>query len=125
MTPRLTKLVSVLAVRDHRASAAYYRDVLGFTIVHEDDDWIFLERDAARIHLGNCPDVIHASEIGYHNAFATILVENLDALEAEFHAKGALFRQPIMEKEEWRDFVITTPDGHVIVFGQLPDPPTS
>ncbi|CAN5707118.1 hypothetical protein BH09VER1_BH09VER1_43820 [soil metagenome] len=120
MTPKLTKLVSVLAVRDHRASAKYYCDMLGFTIDHEDDDWIMLERDAARIHLGNCPDVIHASEIGYHNAFATILVDNIEALEAEFLAKGAFFRQRLTEKHDWRDFVITTPDGHVIVFGQLP-----
>ena len=118
--PRLTKLVSVLAVRDHEASRKYYEDVLGFTVEHADHEWIMLERDSARIHLGNCPDDLPASEIGCHNVFATILVDNIEELEKEYLEKGAIFRAPLKDKGDWRDFIIGTPDGHTIVFGELP-----
>jgi hypothetical protein len=119
-SPKLTKLVSVLAVCDHEKSRKYYEDVLGFTVDHADSDWIMLERDEARIHLGNCPNEKPASEIGFHNVFGTILVDNIEELEKEYMEKGAIFTQHLTEKGDWRDFVIATPDGHSIVFGQLP-----
>ena len=119
-TPKLTKLISVLAVRDHLKSRTYFEDILGFTVDHADQDWIMLERDEARIHLGNCPNDLPASEIGCHSCFATILVDHIEELENEYTEKGAIFRQHLTEKGDWRDFVIETPDGHTIVFGQLP-----
>ena len=107
-------------MRDNQKSRIYFEDILGFTVTHADHDWIMLERDSARIHLGNCPNDLPVSEIGCHNCFATILVENIEELENEYTENGAIFRQNLTEKGNWRDFVIDTPDGHTIVFGQLP-----
>jgi len=79
-----------------------------------------LERDSARIHLGHCPNDVAASEIGCHNWFATILVDNIEELEREYTEKGAVFGHNLRGDDDWRDFSIKTPEGHTLVFGQLP-----
>lgn len=119
-SPRLTKLISVLAVRDHHTTRNYFVDILGFSVDHADHEWVMLERDSARIHLGHCPDDMPASDIGCHGWFATILVDNLENLEEEYTQKGAVFGHHLRGDEDWRDFSIKTPEGHTLVFGQLP-----
>ena len=119
-SPRLAKLISVLAVRDHEATRNYFEEILGFTVDHADHEWVMLERDSARIHLGHCPDDMPASEIGCHNWFATILVDNIEGLEKEYLYKGAVFGHPLRDCGNWRDFSIKAPEGHTLVFGELP-----
>ncbi len=119
-TPKLTKLVAILAVQNHRESSRFYTEKLGFTVDHADDDWIMLERDEARIRLGNCPDEKSAWDTGLHNWFATILVDDIHGLEKEFLERDVPFMQRIENKGDWIDFVIQTPDGHRLVFGHLP-----
>ena len=119
-TPHLKQLVAVLAVRNHIESRKYYEDVLGFTVDHADHEWIMLQRDNVRIHLGNCPDDRPASELGCHSWFATIHVENIEELEKEYLEKGAIFRSRLKLVGDWKDFVIGTPDGHRIVFHHFP-----
>jgi len=118
--PKFTKLIAVLAVQDHKKSSEFYIDKLGFTADHVSDEWIMLQRDGARIHLGNCPDEKPASETGLHNWFATILVDNIYALEKEFSDKGVTFMRDLKDNgDDWIDFVVQTPDGHRLVFGHL------
>ena len=55
----------VIAVPDLARSAAWYRDVLGFT-VHDlgDPGWCWLERDACVIMAGACPDALAPAQLG-------------------------------------------------------------
>lgn len=69
--------------------------------------------------LGRCPDALSPRDIGDHSYFAYILVDDVDALHAEFVGKGALIlRAP--EDKPWgrREMAIATPDGHRMMFGQ-------
>ena len=109
----------VLAVRDFNKAAAFYRDVLGFRILWEDaTDWRLVERDGVRIMLGHCPDATPASELGSHNWFGYLSVDDVDALHAELTARGATCSPPANRTYGMREVVVTTPDGHRIVFGQ-------
>jgi len=110
----------VLAVPDLARSAAWYRDVLGFA-VHDmgDPGWRWLERDACVIMAGECPDALPPAQLGDHGYFAYVEVETIDALHAEWQARGVEFIKPLRD-EPWcmREFGIRTVDGHRMMFGQ-------
>ena len=115
----LTKLRSVLAVKDLRTSVAFYSENLGFTINFEFEGWCFLSRGGIQLMLGHCPDEVPASQINDHSYFAYIKVQGIDELHDEFLARG-LTSLPEPESKPWgmREFMVTTPDGHRIMFGQ-------
>jgi uncharacterized glyoxalase superfamily protein PhnB len=116
----ITRTMCVLAVPDLRASAAYYRDVLGFTVREiGDDGWRIFERDGCQVMAGHCPDSVPPIELGDHNYFAYIAVDDARAYFAEFAGKGAAFIKPLRD-EPWgmREFGVRTLDGHRILFGQ-------
>ena len=110
----------VLAVPDLAQSAAWYRDVLGFTI-HEigDPGWRFYIRDSVFIMAGECSDAMPPRELGDHSYFAYILVDDIDSLYEEFAAKGAELLKPLRD-EPWgmREFALRTIDGHRLTFGK-------
>ena len=101
-------------------SAAWYRDVLGFTI-HEigDPGWRFFVKDACCIMAGECPDATPATELGVHSYFAYIDVDDIDAYFEALKRAGAEIVKEI-RSEPWgmREFGIRTADGHRIMFGQ-------
>ena len=110
----------VLAVPDLQASAHFYQDSLGFE-VHEigDDGWRMFKRDECRIMAGHCPDAIPPMQLGDHNYFAYIVVDDANSYAQELKEKGVKFVKQIKD-EPWgmREFGIRTVDGHRILFGQ-------
>ena len=110
----------VLAVPDLERSAAYYHEVLGFQVQwKEASDWRLVERDGVRVMLGRCPGDMRPSELGSHNWFGYLEVDDVDALHAEIAAKGAILLSTPADKP-WgrREMGVATPDGHRIMFGQ-------
>jgi uncharacterized glyoxalase superfamily protein PhnB len=119
IVPNLKQVRSVLAVKDLARSVEFYRDMLGFTVDFEADGWSFLSRDQFRLMLGHCPDEVPARDIHDHSWFAHVTVEAIDELHREFKQRGVNPTQDIEDKP-WgmREFTVTTPEGHRIVFGQ-------
>jgi predicted enzyme related to lactoylglutathione lyase len=109
----------VLAVRDLDRSAAYYRDVLGFQLQWEDGpDWRLAVRDGVRLMLGHCPNEKPATEIFPHDWFGYLEVDDVDAFRADITARGAQCSEPMNQSYGMREIMVTTIDGHRIVFGQ-------
>jgi catechol 2,3-dioxygenase-like lactoylglutathione lyase family enzyme len=95
MPPKISPWAFVLAVSDLERSAAYYRDILGFQVRwQEASDWRLIER--------------------------YLEVDDVDALYAEITARGAACSAPRQAHYGMREIVVTTIDGHRIVFGQGP-----
>jgi uncharacterized glyoxalase superfamily protein PhnB len=117
--PKLKNVRSVLAVKDLQASVVFYCENLGFSINSEFEGWCFLSRDGVQLMLGHCPDEIPASQINDHSYFAYIEVQAIDELHGEFLARG-LTSLSAPDSKPWgmREFMVTTPDGHRIMFGQ-------
>lgn len=109
----------VLAVPDLQKSAAFYRDVMGFTI-HEigDPGWRFYVKDGFCIMAGDCPDAIPPGELGDHSYFAYIVMNDIDAYFEQVKNAGAEVLKEL-RTEPWgmREFAIRTVDGHRIMFG--------
>ncbi|MEX0652896.1 MAG: VOC family protein [Phycisphaeraceae bacterium] len=114
----------VLAVHNMRDSARFYVDMLGFEVTAEPPGWIFVSKDHVTIMLGECPDDMHASELGCHNYFAYLCVDDVDAWHNRLQSRGVEMLSPVADKP-WgmREFGIRTPDGHRIMFGQRGDGP--
>ena len=109
----------MLAVSDLTRSADYFRDVLGFRVLWEEaSDWRLVERNGVRVMLGHCPRDLRPSELGSHNWFGYMSVDDVDALHAELTARGAACTPPSDTAYGMREIVVTIPDGHRVVFGQ-------
>ncbi len=118
--PNYTAASFVLAVNDLDASAAFYREVLGFEDLNIDaPGWCFLARGPVRLQIGACPDAMPAGETGDHSYFAYLHVEDARALYEHAAACGAELIKTLAD-EPWgiREFGLRTPDGHRIMIGQ-------
>jgi catechol 2,3-dioxygenase-like lactoylglutathione lyase family enzyme len=110
----------VLAVPDLDRSERYFVDVLGFQPEWRDgDNWQSLVRGEVRVMLGHCPDALSPREIGDHNYFAYLVVDDVDALYAELVGKGGIILHS-PESKPWgrREMAMATSDGHRIMFAQ-------
>jgi len=118
--PDIRPQAYVLAVRDLAGCAAYFVEVLGFSLEwQEADNWQGLIRGQVRVHLGRCPDALAAAELGDHSYFGFIATDDVDSLHAEFVAKGAIIRSVPADKPwGWREMAVATPEGHRMMFAQ-------
>ena len=119
MPAKITPWAFVLAVPDLEKSARYFRDVLGFKVGWEEaTGWRLVERDGVRVMLGHCPEDARPAELGSHNWFGYLNVDDVDALRGEITERGAVCSAPIDQPYGMREIAVTTVDGHRIVFGQ-------
>ena len=116
---KITKHSFVIAVPNLQKSAAFYRDVLGFTIHSiSDPGWLFYRCGDCTIMAGECPEAIPPSQLGDHSYFAYLQVEDIDALhESVSKAGGKICKTLRDEPWQMREFGIVTADGHRIMFG--------
>ncbi len=110
----------VLAVPDMDRAAAYFRDVLGFALDWTGaTDWRLASRGGVRVMLGHCPNARAPADIGDHSYFGYIETADIEALHAEFSARGAIIRHPPTDRPYGqREMLVATPDGHRMMFGQ-------
>ncbi len=109
----------VLAVPNIERTARWWTDVMGFRSVMQPEGWHFVGRDQCMIMLGECPDAIDPKDLGDHQYFAYIVVDDLDAYHGEI-AGGApeILAAPADKPWGMREMAVRTPDGHRIMFGQ-------
>lgn len=81
--------------------------------------WSFLTRDGIHLMLGECPKEVDAGETGNHSWFLHVMVEGIDELHREVTERGADVVVPLVDRSHGhREFVVRTPDGHRILFGE-------
>jgi len=102
----------VLHVPDVLATAAYYRDVLGFTWDFGDEDYAVVWRENSAIHFAKGkarPSGVHLFQ----------WVQDADACHREVAERGAEVVVGIGDRPYGiRDFSVRDPNGIEIVFGQ-------
>lgn len=102
--PRLTQTIPALPVRSVAAAVEFYRDRLGFDVVHHDGDFAVVCRDEAVLHLWESGDTTWTDRPDFAEhpvcsgaesfiagtASCRIATEGVDALHDELHAAAVL-----------------------------------
>jgi uncharacterized glyoxalase superfamily protein PhnB len=103
----------VLRVTDTGAALSFYRDLLGFTVEFQYDDYVGLRLGEAGLHLSR-PDAGKPAGGGTVYLFS----DEIDGYFGNIRARGAT---PVGEPRDqfygMRDFVILDPDGNQLTFG--------
>ncbi len=109
----------VLAVKDLAANESYFLNELGFTLRFRVDGWSFVQLQGFYVMMGECPDDYMAKETNDHSYYAYVNCTDIDALYAQYLKSGALVHAA-PEDKPWglREFGVSTPEGHRIMFGQ-------
>ena len=112
---KITGHATVLFVKDMTLALAYYRDKLGFDVTFTWEDpphYACLCRGDAAIHLNAYEPPAAASVV-------CIFCTGVDALYDDIAARGAnITRATTTHPYGMRDFIVTDPDGHELIFGQ-------
>jgi catechol 2,3-dioxygenase-like lactoylglutathione lyase family enzyme len=120
--PQLQTVTPILFVRDVPASAAFFRDKLGFEI-----DFVYGEppfygsvsRDGVRLHLRFVHRPVFAEAAAREESLilATIQVSDVRSLYEEMRGRDVDMPQAL-ETQAWggTDFYVRDPDGNVISF---------
>lgn len=121
-TPQVGAATPILFSRDVTAAAAFYRDQLGFEIdfLHGQPPFYgAVSRDGACLHLRfvHEPNFVALARTEESLILATIQVTGVEALFAEFEARGVDLPQRLV-RQTWGglDFHVRDPDGNVISF---------
>jgi catechol 2,3-dioxygenase-like lactoylglutathione lyase family enzyme len=129
----LSQTIPAMPVRDAAAAAAFYRDRLGFEILHQDEGFVVLGRDDARVHLWQAGDESWRERSSLEKpvrsgaesfiagtASCRVLVDGVDDLYEELSAKDVLHpvsRDAVSETDFGsRAFATLDQDGNLISF---------
>ena len=110
----MTMAVPIIPARDVAESAAWYRDNLGFEVVHVENEYGIVERDRVGVHFWG-PSAIEPED---SMAMFRIRVEGIDELFASCGDRGIVHPNAPLEEKPWgaREFGVTDGDGNLLTF---------
>lgn len=110
----LTAAVPILPARDVERTTAFYRDRLGFSVVHTEPEYGIVERDAVEIHFWG-PSGIAPEET---DGMCRVQVEGIDELYAQCRFDELVHPNAPLEDKPWgaREFAILDVDGNLVTF---------
>jgi catechol 2,3-dioxygenase-like lactoylglutathione lyase family enzyme len=127
--PTFTKNTPNLMVADLNRSLAFYRDLLGFSLVTTVPDKppfvsAILQAGGVEIFLNDLnaamkehPDFANQPRVAFgHSMF--IEVDGIDALHDQLNGKAPIWMPIVTQWYGMREFGIADPDGYLITFAQ-------
>jgi catechol 2,3-dioxygenase-like lactoylglutathione lyase family enzyme len=113
ISARIEDARPLLASLDLAESLAFYSGRLGFALRWQGEDTLLLERDGACLQFWSCDD----RRIAEHTS-CYLLVSDVDALHAEWGARGVAVAPPTLRDWGMREFYVTDPHGNLLRCGQ-------
>ncbi len=131
--PRLGQTIPALPVCSVADAVVFYRERMGFAVVHEDGGFAIVARDSAEIHLWGASDegwrtrgdfVTRPVRSGAESFIAgtascRVAVEGVDELYAELRAAGVLHSPSTVVEDTGygtREFPALDDDGNLLSF---------
>jgi predicted enzyme related to lactoylglutathione lyase len=88
---RFHGVMAMVMVQDIERALRFYRDVLGFTVQEEQEDWIVFN-EGVGLHVS--PEPLPEINVAINAVLVTLIVENVEATFAELTGKGVPFFVP-------------------------------
>lgn len=118
----LLSATPALPVLNIDTATSFYRDRLGFDVIHADGGFAVLTRDQVRIHLwaANDPNVPGAEPHLAGSASCRVNVSGIDALYQEMQSSGVVHPNGQLASQPWgeRDFTVLDQDNNCIAFAE-------
>jgi len=132
---RLSQTIPALPVRDAAEAVDFYRDRLGFDVLHHDGGFAVLGRDEAVLHLWEASDESWQKGVDLDQpvrsgaesfiagtASCRIVVDGIDELYEELSAQDVLHRVSKQGVDDTdfgtREFATVDRDGNLVTFFQ-------
>ena len=110
----MTMAVPIIPARDVEATAAWYRDNLGFEVVHTEPEYGIVERDRVGVHFWGPSGI----EPGESMTMYRIRVTGIDELYEHCRARSIVHPSGSLEEKPWgaREFAVLDGDGNQLTF---------
>ncbi|HEY0734479.1 MAG TPA: VOC family protein [Herpetosiphonaceae bacterium] len=127
---QLLRTIPALPVKAIAHSVPFYRDLLGFTLIHQDDGIAIFRRDDIEVHLWEASDEswqTRSGEAGVVSggesfiagtASCRIEVQGVDELHQIMQPLNILHPNAPLSDQPWgtREFAVLDPDNNLITF---------
>lgn len=100
----------IFNVGDVKRAVRYYTEILGFKI-----EWEY--PSIVAVSHGKCDLFLCEGDQGHPGTWVWVGLDDVDALHAEYVARGAMIRQGPTNFPWAREIQVEDPDGNVIRFG--------
>ena len=114
----VTSAVPIIPARNLAATTAWYRDSLGFSVRHVEDEYGIVERDGVEVHFWG------PSGIEPHNSMTMyrLGVDGINALYDLCERAGLVHPNAPLEAKHWgtREFALGDCDGNLVTFFERP-----
>lgn len=110
----MTMAVPIIPARETASSTAWYRDHLGFEVVHVEPEYAVVERDDVGVHFWG-PSRIKPED---SMTMFRIKVSGIDELYEHCRAQGIVHPNAPLEEKPWgaREFAVRDGDGNLVTF---------
>lgn len=116
----LLSAIPALPVSNIETATSFYRNRLGFDVIHADAGFAVVARDQVRVHLwaANDPNMPGAEPFLAGSASCRINVTGIDALYQELTSSGVVHPNGPLATQPWgeRDFSVLDQDNNCISF---------
>jgi|SRR5580704_16230360 catechol 2,3-dioxygenase-like lactoylglutathione lyase family enzyme len=123
--PTIASISPSFIVRNASAAISFYRDKLGFEVMHQQPDrdpfFAIVRRDSAMIFVKSVgvEPLPNRRRHEWAQWDAYVSVPDPDALAAEFASRGITFSEPLKDTTDGlRGFELEDADGYMLFFGR-------
>lgn len=119
MTTTFVSAVPIIPSREIEASAAWYRDRLGFEVFHTETEYGIVGRGETWIHFWG-PSGIEPKD---SMTMIRVGVGGIDELYAHCHAEKIVHPNAALRTQPWgfREFAVSDHDGNLVTFFEPPE----
>jgi catechol 2,3-dioxygenase-like lactoylglutathione lyase family enzyme len=114
MPARLLSATPIIPAREIEALAAWYRDRLGFEVVHTEREYGIVARDDVQVHFWGPSGIAPEDSMTMYRLGA----RGIDELHEHCHAQGIVHPNAPLEDKPWgtREFAVIDGDGNLLTF---------
>jgi uncharacterized glyoxalase superfamily protein PhnB len=111
--------VPIIPARDVEAAAAWYRDELGFEVLHTEPEYGIVGRGESWIHFWGPSGIAPESS----DTMFRLGVRGIDELYAHCLERGIVHPNAPLAEQPWgfREFSVTDRDGNLATFFEAPE----